>query len=265
MILNTTKSMQPNSPLVLVTSDVRNIDGYNIHGAIDYYLNALIEGAEVLPLILPALGKTLGTKIEFEALFSRIDGILITGARSNLHPNHYGKKESEDHAPFDPKRDTTNLILIRHAIEQGLPLFCICRGLQELNVALGGSLEIEIHKQTGRFDHTSPEGNHDERFAIRHPIHLHEGGKLANMLEVKTIMVNSAHRQAIGTLSDKLAIEATAEDCTIEAVSVIGAKSFALGVQWHPEYWYKSDPPSHRLFAEFGASTRQWRNQKEKK
>ena len=166
--------------------------------------------------------------------------------------------------PFDQARDATSLPLIRRAIERGIPMLAICRGIQELNVALGGTLASEIQEQPGIWDHRKPE--HDDRdvaFAIRQPVHVREGSCIAQHLGMSgEIQINSLHRQAIAETAPRLQVEATAADGTIEAVSVIDAKGFAVGVQWHPEYWAETDAPSRALFEAFGKAVHDYRNSK---
>lgn len=241
-------------PLVLVSSDVRESEGYRWHGAPHTYLDALIHGAGATPLIVPSYG----ADIDLDALLDIADGALITGSRSNVHPARYGATPDAAHEPYDLARDATTLPLIRAALARGLPLLCICRGLQEMNVALGGALEGEIQARPGRMDHRAPDSPaQGERFAIRHAVSLEDGGYLNALLGRATIEVNSLHRQAIGRLAEGLAVEARAPDGTIEAVRLRDATGFALGVQWHPEYWVSSDEPSSRIFRAFGDAMRQ--------
>jgi putative glutamine amidotransferase len=206
-----------------------------------------------MPVLLPALAGAL----DLDSILDRVDGVLLSGSRSNVHPTLYGEEPTPDHEPYDPARDATTLPLIRRALERGVPLFAICRGYQELNVALGGTLHTEIQEFDGRMDHRAPEApTNDQRYAIRHEVHLVPGGCIGKVLDAAEIDVNSLHRQGLATLAPRLTIEATAPDGTIEAVSVADAKAFAVGVQWHPEYWVRSDHPSARLFAAFGDAVR---------
>lgn len=245
--------MQKSRPLIAVTSDIRDIDGNNWHATPSEYITALAEVAEVTPVIIPNLRE----KIDHDALFSAVHGLLITGSRSNVHPQHYGQAATEQHGPFDPDRDATTLPLIRAAIERGIPVLGICRGLQEMNVALGGSLANDIQELDGKKDHRAPVSTvRDERYAISHPLEVIKDTCLSAILESAVINTNSVHRQAIDSLSDKLSAEAVAEDGTIEAVSVKDAKDFALAVQWHPEYWVHSDAPSAKIFRAFGDAVR---------
>jgi putative glutamine amidotransferase len=241
-------------PLVAVAADVKEINGFAWHAVIQTYLAALIQGSGAIPMIVPSLGDML----DIDALLDRVDGVLLPGSRSNVHPSEYGELPSERAEPHDRHRDAATLPLIRATLRHGVPLFAICRGMQELNVALGGTLVPEVHELPGRFDHRAQAGDDDQnlRYAIRQDVEVLPGGTLAGILGVGTIRVNSLHRQAIGRLAEGLAVEATAADGTIEAVRVRDAANFALGVQWHPEYWVRTDPPSERLFAAFGAALR---------
>lgn len=243
-------------PLILVPADVRPSDGYVWHAAPETYLAALARSFGAIPLILPSLADAL----DFDALLERVDGVLLTGSRSNVHPSHYGTEPTPKAEPHDPRRDAVTLPLIAAALRRGVPLFAICRGMQELNVALGGTLVAEVVEEPGRKDHRAPASNDpDVRFAISHEVAIAPGGLLAGILGTGTVRVNSLHRQAIGRLAAGLVVEATAPDGTIEAVSVRDAAGFALAVQWHPEYWIGTDPLSQRLFAAFGEAVRRYR------
>ena len=245
-------SSLPN-PIVAVAADVKDIDGYRWHAVVETYLNTIVKGAGAIPLILPSLAEIE----DVDAILDRVDGVLLPGSRSNVHPSRYGEAESEKAKPHDPRRDAVTLPLIAATLKRGVPLFAICRGMQELNVAHGGTLVAEVRELAGRSDHRAPvHDDHDVRFAIRQDVDVKPGGVLAAILGPGTIRVNSLHRQAIGRLGEGLDMEATAPDGTIEAVSVRNARNFALGVQWHPEYWVTTDEPSKRLFAAFGEAIR---------
>lgn len=241
------------TPIIAIPADTRGTDTYIWHAAAEPYLKAVVAGFGGIPLIVPALGGM----IDPHPLLARIDGVLTTGSRSNVHPERYGEKPTAAAEPFDTARDASALPLVSAAIDRGVPLLAICRGMQELNVALGGTLIAEVHAIAGRDDHRAPDGSQDQRFAIRHDVHLAKDGVLGEMLGARTIRVNSLHHQGIGRLADRLAVEATAPDGTIEAVRVADAPAFAIGVQWHPEYWVETDEPSARLFAAFGAAVRE--------
>lgn len=158
---------------------------------------------------------------------------------------------------YDTARDSTTLPMIRKAIARGIPLLAICRGIQELNVALGGTLATEIQERDGSMDHRAPvSDNQDERFAIRQVVTIAPDSCLAGIFGAGEIMVNSVHRQAVDRLGSRLQVEALAPDGTVEAVSVKDARGFAVGVQWHPEYWVKSDSESQKIFRAFGEAAR---------
>ncbi len=238
-------------PLIAVAADVKSVDGYTWHAVAEPYLNAIVHGFGGIPLIVPSLDDA----IDFDALLQRVDGVLLPGSRSNVHPNRYGQPPDPKTEPHDPRRDAVTLPLIAAALRHGMPLFAICRGMQELNVALGGTLVAEVQELDGRSDHRAPVSEDQTvRFAIRQDVHIVAGGTLAGIFSSDTIKVNSLHRQAIGRLAEGLAVEATAPDGTIEAVRVRDAAAFALGVQWHPEYWVRTDAASQKLFAAFGAA-----------
>jgi putative glutamine amidotransferase len=239
-------------PLVAVPADRRFFDGYDWHATPNQYLEALISTTDALPVIIPAFGE----RLDLDGLLESVDGVLITGSRSNVHPSLYGGDASEENGPYDPDRDATTLPLIRKAIESGVPLLAICRGIQEMNVALGGTLATEVHELEGRMDHRGPEGDHDKRFALRQPVRIAEGSCLAGVFGAGEITVNSVHRQAVDQLGPNLIVEAVAPDGTVEAISVTNAPAFAVGVQWHPEYWAGTDDNSAKIFRAFGEAVR---------
>lgn len=246
-------------PLIAVPTDVKSFEKYVWHAAPQQYLEAAIDVAEVTPLLVPSFG----AKVDVEAVLEGVDGLLVTGAASNVNPELYGVEQSSAFEPYDHARDATSLPLIRAAIDKGVPVLAICRGIQELNVALGGTLATEIQELEGRMDHRAPQSDSQaERFAIQHPIRIAPDSCLAEILKTDAVKVNSVHRQAIDKLAPVLAVEATAEDGTIEAVSVKNAKGFVVGVQWHPEYWVKSDAPSRKIFEAFGEAVRQHKAQR---
>ena len=242
-------------PVVAIPADIRELDGTTWHVVQTQYVNAAVTGSGLLPLIVPALE----TGHDIETVLDRVDGVLISGSRSNVHPSLYGKVAEEKDGPFDPARDATTLPLIRRTIERGIPLLAICRGIQELNVALGGTLASEIQDIPGKADHRRREhSDRDVQYKIHQTVRVKEGSCLAGAMGAGEITVNSLHRQAISQAAPNLAVEAVAEDGTIEAVSVIGAKAFAVGVQWHPEYWVGKDGPSNALFKAFGEAVRDY-------
>jgi putative glutamine amidotransferase len=242
-------------PLVGLPADTYESNGFLYHSIGDKYVRAVAEAAHCLPVMIPSLTDAL----ELDALLDHLDGVVVTGAVSNVHPPHYGEQPSPAHEPYDHARDAITLKLIEKTIRRGMPLFCICRGFQELNVVLGGTLETELQESEGRLDHRAP--RHDDvdvRYAPAHVINIRPGGVLEQILGKRETMVNSIHRQGIKRLAKGLAVEATAPDGIIEAVSVREARSFAIGTQWHPEFKALNNPDSVKLFAAFGDAVRSY-------
>lgn len=240
-------------PLIALVADIRVVDGVTCHLVQRQYVDAALDGAGVAPLIVPAIG----AEMDFDALLDAVDGVLLTGSASNVYPARYGGDVDERHGPYDMARDATALPLIGRALERGVPLLAICRGMQELNVAAGGTLAGEIQERPGIFDHRAePLESRDARYAIRQAVEVAAGSVLARIVGAGRIEVNSLHRQAIDAPGRGIVPEARAADGVIEAVSVAGAPAFAVGVQWHPEYWVGCDAASAKLFAAFGDAVR---------
>ncbi len=240
-------------PLVGLPADTHESHGFLYHSIGDKYTRAVAEAANCSPVMIPSMIDVL----QLDALLDHFDGILMTGAVSNVHPPHYGEPPSADHEPYDHARDATTLKLISRVVERGIPLFCICRGFQELNVVMGGTLETELQRGEGRLDHRAAKNDDtDVRYGPSHMINIRAGGMLEKILGKRETMVNSIHRQGIKRLAPGLAAEATAPDGIIEAVSVREARTFAFGTQWHPEYKALNNPDSVKLFAAFGDAVR---------
>jgi putative glutamine amidotransferase len=198
------------------------------------------------------------------ALLDAVDGILLTGARANVHPKYFRAEPDSRHEPFDLRRDEVALKLSEVCVAEGIPLFGICRGLQEMNVAFGGSLHPEIRDLPGRMNHRMPRLENGEIhpdpgviFADRHEVKLLAGGAFARLLGCDTIRVNSLHGQGILTPGERVVVEGVAEDGTIEAIRIADAASFALGVQWHAEYDPQRNPINRTLFEAFGKALRE--------
>jgi putative glutamine amidotransferase len=225
------------------------IAGYVQHATPARYGAALIAASEAMPVLLPPEGEHM------LAVLDRLDGILFSGSPSNVAPMRYGADFDATPDAHDPARDATTLPMIRAGLERGLPMLFICRGMQELNVALGGTLFQEVHAVAGRMDHRAGEG--ERRFAPKHEVAL--SGELARMIGTPEIQVNSLHGQAVDQLAPGLVVEAVAPDGTIEAVRVEGAKNFALAVQWHPEWEVTHFADRQRLFAAFGEACAAYR------
>ncbi len=241
-------------PLVGVAASVRQFRNAPFHAVHEKYLTAVVDGAGAQPVMIPALADAS----DVAALIAHLDGIVLTGCPSNVEPHHYGGPPSRPDVPHDAKRDRTTLPLIVAAVEHGVPLFCICRGIQELNVAFGGTLHQHLHEVPGHHDHRRDrEAPVEQQFGPRHDIAITPGGLLADLAGGHRTTVNSLHGQGIDTVAPRLAVEAVADDGTVEAVSVIDAPGFAIGVQWHPE-WNVTDNRLHgALFRAFGDACRQ--------
>ena len=238
-------------PIVVIPACTKMIDGHPFDAVGRKYSAAVAEVADCQPLIVPVgPGMT-----DIEAVLDLADAVLLSGSISNVAPEHYGAEEPIKPERLDPLRDAVTLPLIRAAIERKTPLFAICRGFQELNVALGGSLYQAVHEVNGHKDHRArPEIPPEEAYGPIHPVTLR--GKLRDWVGKDEIMVNSLHWQGISRLADGLKPEAFAADGLIEAVRGPDDESFCLGVQWHPEWGAKGNPVSTSLFRRFGDAAR---------
>jgi putative glutamine amidotransferase len=242
-------SSSPPPTLIGIPACTKLITGYIQHATPARYGAALIAASNGIPILIPPEGEAM------LPLLDRVDGIMFNGSPSNVAPTRYGADFDATPQDHDPERDATTLPLIRAALERGIPILCICRGMQELNVALGGTLFQEVHKQPGRMDHRGGEG--ELRFAVKHEVTL--TGELARIIGTDTIQVNSLHGQAIDQLAEGLVVEATAPDGTIEAVRVKDAPGFNIAVQWHPEWEVTHFPDRTRLFNAFGEACAAYR------
>ncbi|HEV8032705.1 MAG TPA: gamma-glutamyl-gamma-aminobutyrate hydrolase family protein [Stellaceae bacterium] len=235
-------------PLIGIPCCIRSINERLFHTVNERYPNALTDAAGCLPVIIPSIGP----KIDCGALLDGLDGLLLTGSPSNVEPSHYGGPPSQEGTLHDPDRDATTLPLIREAVRRDLPVLAICRGIQELNVALGGTLHQRVHEVPGRLNHRSPRGEMplDQRYGPAHGVVLTQGGLFYRLAGTDELMVNSLHSQGIDQPAPGLIVEAVAPDGQIEAVSMPGAR-FVVGVQWHPEYKPLENPFSRALFSAF--------------
>ncbi|MEP1209613.1 MAG: gamma-glutamyl-gamma-aminobutyrate hydrolase family protein [Rhizobiaceae bacterium] len=246
-------------PLVAITSDYKDVDPYMWHATPSPYIDAATDVSNVMAMIIPSIGD----RQDVDGLLDRIDGLLVTGSRSNVHPSNYGQPATEDHAPFDEARDATTLPLIRRAVERGIPVLAICRGIQELNVAFGGSVTANFQNNREIEGHGYPwEGTMDERFGLAHGLKIKPGSCIADILKDQiaddSVDVNSLHTQALDTLGERIEVEAVSEDGTVEAVTIADAPGYVVGVQWHPEYWAATDSPSNTILRSFGDAARQY-------
>lgn len=240
-------------PIIGIPSCLRSLNERPFHSVSERYTTAVIDAAGGLPVLIPAIGP----KTDCTALLDRLDGLLLTGSPSNVEPSRYGGPPSREGTLHDPDRDATTLPLIREAVRRDLPILAICRGIQELNVALGGTLHQRIFEMAGRFNHRRRRGKMtlDERYGPAHPVRLTAGGRLIELAGIGEIMVNSLHGQGIDRPARDLLVEAVAPDGQIEAVSLPDAR-FVIGVQWHPEYKTLENPFARALFDAFAESCR---------
>ncbi|MDD0976272.1 gamma-glutamyl-gamma-aminobutyrate hydrolase family protein [Pseudomonas fontis] len=234
------------SPLIGVTACRQQLGKNSSHTAGDKYVEA--AGFAGIPLILPAREEPVNPL----RLLERLDGILFTGSPSNVEPHHYNGAPSAEGTRHDVFRDRLTLPLLQAAIDTGVPVLCICRGFQELNVSLGGTLHQRVQELPGYLDHREPhDAPLEEQYSPRHLVHVQAGGKFEQLGLPASFMVNSLHSQGIDRLADGLRAEALAPDGLIEAVSMEDAPGFVLGVQWHPEWRFLDNPVSLRLFKAF--------------
>lgn len=240
-------------PIIGVTACTKQVGLHPNHIVGDKYVRAVAVGAEALPLVIPALGEL----IDHDTLLASVDGLLFTGSPSNVEPHHYSGPASMPGTHHDIFRDATTLPLIRKAIDAGIPVLGICRGFQEMNVAFGGSLHQRVQEVAGMMDHREPADQPVEvQYGPRHTVRVQAGGVLAGLGLPDEIQVNSIHGQGVQRLAPGLRVEALAPDGLIEAFSVEGAPSFALGVQWHPEWQVRSNPNYLAIFQAFGEACR---------
>ncbi len=248
-------------PIVLIPACTKQIGAHPYNVAQLKYLEAVVRGAGCVPLILPAMGNELN----WETVLHLADGIMLTGSPSNVHPDYFGQSVLDESLPLDPARDATTLPLIRMTLERGIPLLAVCRGTQEVNVALGGSLHQAVHDVEGYMDHREDKtASIDIQYAPAHSINIMPDGIIAKILNgVSKMMVNSVHGQGIDKLAPGLQVEAMADDGLIEAYSVPTARGFTLAMQWHPEWKIRENPESMKLFGAFGDACREFQKNRE--
>jgi putative glutamine amidotransferase len=241
-------------PTIGLPADRRMLGQHPFHAVGEKYIRAVLEGAGAIPLLIPALG----AELDADELLECLDGILFTGSPSNVEPHHYEGSPSAAGTLHDPHRDATTLSLIPQAIERGVPVLGICRGFQEMNVALGGTLVQKLHEVPGYLDHRDDESAPLEvQYGPAHEVTLTPGGMLRALAGTERIRVNSLHSQGIERLGRDLFVEARAPDGVVEAFRVQQAPRFAVAVQWHPEWQVMSNSFSRALFAAFGAASRE--------
>jgi putative glutamine amidotransferase len=230
-------------------------DRYPVHAVGRMNLDAVAAVANGMPYMVaadPAL-------VSVEELMQVCDGFILTGGRANVHPEAYGEVPSPAHGAFDPARDAITLPLVRACVELGQPILGLCRGFQEINVAMGGTLHPEIRDLPGYDNHRMPpDGTLEEQFALRHLVTFAEGCVFHRLMGTREVMTNTLHGQGINVPGPRIVIDGHARDGTAEALHVDGAPGFALAVQWHPEWNAANDPVSRPLFEAFGAAAREW-------
>src|SRR4051812_42508245 len=249
-------------PLIGVSACLKENGRGWTHSVGDKYVQAAIRAVGGLPVIVPAFGREFdadrsdgGMAEALDRLLDSMDGLLLTGSPSNVEPHHYEGDPSREGTAHDPARDATTLPLIRHAIDHAMPLIAICRGAQEVNVALGGTLHQLVHEVPGRRDHRSPKTQDtDINYSLAHDIEILEGGLLHRLVGARRARVNSLHAQGVDRLAPRARLEAVADDGQVEAFSVPDAPAFALALQWHPEHRALENPLSMKLFDAFSGA-----------
>lgn len=240
------------TPLVGLPTDRKQIGPHPFLAVGEKYVRAVVEGAAALPVLLPGLQPALPAAKLLEGL----DGLLLTGSVSNIEPHHYSDEPSYEGNLHDPARDANTLALVPLALEMGLPVLAICRGFQEMNVALGGTLYQKVHEQPGFLDHRENLGDPlDKQYAPVHAVTFNPGGILAKVAGTPSAQVNSLHGQGVARLGRGLKVEAVAPDGLVEAFRHEGP-AFMLGVQWHPEWRVTENPFYLGIFKAFGDACR---------
>jgi len=253
--------MTQSPPLIGVTACVRTLDDVAHHVARIQYLAVVPSAIGGIPVIVPALADDKDSTVRMTDVLDRLDGLLVTGSPSNVEPVRYGGPPSKPGTLHDPDRDDAVLPLIAGALDRKLPILALCRGIQELNVVLGGTLHQNIQDLPGKMDHRADMSIAvKERYDLAHEVTLTPGGVLAGFAGGTTLTVNSLHAQAIDRLAKGLAVEATAPDGIIEAVRLDDPSRFVVAIQWHPEWGIAESSFAQNLFAAFGAAARAYRD-----
>lgn len=230
-------------------------ENYLVHASGTLNAEAVARVSGCLPLVVPADPAL----VSVAELLDLCDGFLLTGGRPNVHPEEYGEEETPAHGAFDRERDAVTLALVRACVERGQPFLGICRGFQEINVAMGGTLYPEIRDLPGRMNHRMPpNASLEEIFALRHAVKFQSGGVFHALMGTEEVMTNTLHGQGIARPGARIVIDGYAPDGTPEAIYVKDAPGFTLAVQWHPEWNAEADPVSRPLFEAFGAAAAAW-------
>ena len=253
-------------PIIGVPASILEVGEHQIpaHTSGKRIIDSLVTFADCIPLIIPARADASDTS----SLLDNFDGIFLSGGRANVEPHHYGARPFPPDEITDSDRDDTVLPLIRGCIERKMPLLGVCRGIQEMNVAMGGTLYYRVNEVEGKNDHRMPRGDdvtQDEVFQLRHLVTLRPGGLFQQLAQADEVKVNSLHGQAIDQIADAYKVEATTvEDNVIEGIRLKNDPTFTVGVQWHAEW--KPEEPEHflsrKLYEEFGKAAQEYLNHK---
>ncbi|MEL6946729.1 MAG: gamma-glutamyl-gamma-aminobutyrate hydrolase family protein [Pseudomonadota bacterium] len=246
----------------VIGSTYRVEDRYSVQMAGEHNLRAIADVTGALPLVFSGIPEIT----DIGALLDTVDGILLTGARANVHPSRFGETPHEAYEPYDERRDDVALQLSQICVEQRIPLLGICRGMQELAVAFGSALHPEIRDLPGKMNHRMPRLENGEIhpdpeviFQDRHDVTFIDDGQFANLYGTTKIRVNSLHGQGVVSAGERVVVEGVAEDETVEAISIKEAAGFALGVQWHAEYDPQTNPVNQVIMSAFGEAVRETR------
>ena len=247
-------------PVIGVPACRKGIDGQPFHVVGEKYLQALIDGALALPLIVPVMAELL----DIDEVLGQVGGVFLTGSVSNVEPHHYDGIPSEPGTLHDPQRDASTLPLTRRALKAGVPILAVCRGFQEVTVALGGSLHQKVHEVPGYHNHReNPDDPLEMQYGPSHPVTLVDGGVLRDLAGADTVLVNSLHSQGVARLPEGVTVEAVADDGLVEGFRVDDVPGFSMAVQWHPEWQVTKNPFSLAVFRAFGDACRAYAGQRQ--
>ncbi len=255
--------MRLSKPIVGIPTDVKQVGIHPFHAAGEKYINAVAIGADCFPVLLPAMGPgrdldDLHARFDLDEIVQNLDGLFLPGSTSNVDPGEYGEPLGDPESLGDGQRDATTLAMIRAAARHDLPLLAVCRGLQELNVAFGGTLHQAVHLEPEFLDHRENVSlQRAEQYGYSHTVSLPDGGLLRRLLGEDEIQVNSLHGQGVKQLAPDLVPEAVAADGLVEAASLQPGSRFFLGIQWHAEWEFWKDERSARIFSAFGDAVRE--------
>ena len=258
--------MQTKPIVGIITSETSAFSGRQmLHSVGQRYVNAVMKFSDVIPTLIP----TCLSKRDLKDFIVNIDGVLLTGGRANIEPHHFGGDKFPEDEIIDPARDHTVLNLIKECTKLSMPIFGICRGIQEINVAYGGTLIYRVHECNGKKDHRMPQNDDapvEEIFKPRHLINFPRNSLLESFTGQSQVVVNSLHGQGIDRLGDGLTVEALSEDGLVEALSIHGYETFGIGIQWHAEFHPEraENYINKVLLQKFGMSCREFQSNKQR-